>query len=197
MRARIGKALIIAGVALIAVSLGLGAYTLYNGMQAEKRADALLNQLLVGIPEPNGEVLPDYVLNPDMEMPEIDIDGDLCIGYLEIPAIEKKLPVISRWEYDQLKIAPTRYKGSAYKGDLIIAAHNYEAHFGRLSQLESGNKVIFTDAVGNVFQYKVVQMEILQPTDVEVMHSGEWDLTLFTCDSTITHRVTIRCERIK
>ena len=28
--------------------------------------------------------VPDYVLNPDMDMPEVDVDGLSCIGSLEV-----------------------------------------------------------------------------------------------------------------
>lgn len=32
--------------------------------------------------------IPDYVLNPDMDMPEVDVDGMSCIGTLEIPRLD-------------------------------------------------------------------------------------------------------------
>ena len=65
-------------------------------------------------------------------MPEYTLKslGDVaCIGILEIPALDLNL-VISSWSYSSLRLAPCRYSGSAYKGDLVIAAHNYQSHFG-------------------------------------------------------------------
>ncbi len=38
----------------------------------------------------SGEI-PDYVLNPDMEMPEEKVDGIPCVGILEIPSLNLKL----------------------------------------------------------------------------------------------------------
>ncbi len=48
---------------------------------------------------------------------------------------------------------------------------------------------------GNVFSYEVALLEILQPTDVDEMEGGDWDLTLFTCTVGGKSRVTARCER--
>lgn len=141
--------------------------------------------------------IPDYQLNPEMEMPEItleDLDGAACIGVLEIPAIDLKLPVLSEWSYPLLKKAPCRYSGSAYLDNLVIAAHNYRTHFGKLKELEMGDEVIFTDAAGNRFEYKVAAVEALTPQSVEDMTSGEWALSLFTCTLDGKNRVTVRCE---
>ena len=43
------------------------------------------------------------------------------------------------WSYPKLKVAPCRYRGSAYLDDLIIAAHNYDRHFGRINTLLPGH----------------------------------------------------------
>lgn len=96
--------------------------------------------------------MPDDYENPEMEMPEVKLDSledGACIGILEIPSLDLKLPVISKWSYPLLKKAPCRYSGSVYENNLVIAAHNYRSHFGRLKTLQNGSEVIFTDASGN------------------------------------------------
>ena len=98
-------------------------------------------------------------------------------------------------ELSKSKNIPCRYDGSAYTDGLIIAAHNYAAHFGNLKTLQGGDTITFTDMDQNVFTYEVVELEILQPTDIEEMESGDWDLTLFTCTVSGQSRVTIRCEQ--
>jgi len=40
-------------------------------------------------------------------------------------------------------------------------------------------------------------VETLQPTAVEEMCSGDWDLTLFTCTLGGKFRVTVRCDRVE
>lgn len=142
--------------------------------------------------------IPDYQLNPEMDMPEVQLPGleeAGCIGILEIPSINLRLPVLSTWSYALLKKAPCRYTGSVYLDNIVIAAHNSKAHFKKLSNLQEGDMITFTDAVGNVFTYSVAGIEILQPEEVDDMTSGQWPLTLFTCTYGGASRVTVRCRK--
>ena len=54
------------------------------------------------------QVIPDYQLDPQMEMPVTTIDGVDYIGVLEIPALELTLPVAGDWSYALLDLAPCR-----------------------------------------------------------------------------------------
>ena len=114
-----------------------------------------------------------------------------------MPAIGIELPVQDSWSLSLLKSAPCRYKGSAYRGDLIICAHNYATHFGRLGNLLPGDEVIFIDMEGTAFRYAVAEKETLAGTAVEEMESGEWDLTLFTCTFGGQARTTVRCNLLQ
>ena len=87
--------------------------------------------------------------------------------------------------------------GSAYTGDLVIAAHNYISHFGNLKRLQLGDSVTFTDMEGNKFHYEVEVLETLASTAVEEMTSGKWDLSLFTCTVGGQQRVTVRCKLVE
>lgn len=134
----------------------------------------------------------EIVLNPDRPMPDVEIDGYNYIGLLEIPVLNLELSVMESWDYERMRIAPCRYSGSAYKNNLIIAAHNYTSHFGTLRDLQPGDQVHFTDMDGSVFTYTVSQTTLLDGTAVEKMESGTWDLTLFTCTLGGQARVTVR-----
>lgn len=136
---------------------------------------------------------PDFVRYPDMEMPTEEIDGHDYIGVLEIPSLELSLPVMSEWSNEKFKMAPCRYVGSVYSEDIVIAAHNYQRHFGKLKTLREGDEVCFTDVEGNVFIYAVSGFDTLGKKDVEEMTTGEWDMTLFTCTPGGAKRVTVRC----
>ena len=136
--------------------------------------------------------LNDNTSTPEGEMPVIEIDGYDYIGVLQIPSLDLTLPVISDWSYPALQIAPCRYEGSAYDGGMVIAGHNFDSHFGKLSQLEPGDEIRFVDLSGNTFTYAVVETEVLEATAVEEMVTGNWDLTLFTCTLSGQTRFTVR-----
>ena len=204
---RIGNILKGAGLILVTAAVLLLVYNLWDGHRARESEEAILAEYLQenkkasespdASDKEDEQNIPEYILNPDMDMPEYTLKslGDVaCIGILEIPALNLELPVISSWSYSSLRLAPCRYSGSAYKGDLVIAAHNYQSHFGGLRTLPEGSEVFFTDAVGNRFSYYVAVTEALTPWSVDDMTSGEWPLTLFTCTLDSQNRVTVRCE---
>lgn len=203
MRNKKGSFLMIGGLLLIVAALFLTGYNLYDNYRASRLAGAAVEQLdIVPVAEVNEApdidteiVVPDYVLNPDMEMPVKEIDGWSYIGILEVPSCELELPVISEWSYPALKAAPCRYSGSAYQDNMVIAAHNYRSHFSKVKRLSVGAEVIFTDIDGNVFEYEVAELETLEPTAIKEMTSGDWELTLFTCTSGGQYRVAVRCRR--
>ena len=125
-----------------------------------------------------------------------EIDSDWYIGILTIPTLQVEVPIFSEYVFDQLPYTPCRYAGSYLTDNMIVAAHNYDSHFGRIRKLDSGDPIDFTDVTGTVYHYQVIQTEILPDTAVEEMEQGNWDLTLFTCTLSGTQRVTVRCERI-
>ena len=187
----------------MAAALFLTAFNIVSDARAGKTAYTVLDQLAPETespeisqptPTPKETVIPDYILNPEMAMPEEEVDGQKYIGVLRIPTLSLELPVISEWSYPSLQIAPCRYAGSAYLNNMVIAAHNYYSHFGYLKDLSQGDEVTFTDIDGNVFKYKVVEIETLSPFATEEMTSGDWALTLFTCTVGGQSRVTVRCE---
>lgn len=219
-----GRFLILGGLLLIAAALCLCVYNLREEARASASVDTVLDQLQHVIltqyeTEPDnaendlcapgtqdfiktGTLLPvhteqpAYVLNPQMQMPAQTINGWDYSGVLEIPSLGLSLPVISQWSYQALKVSPCRYYGSAYTDDLVLAAHNYNSHFGSLKNLKAGDPVTFIDMDGNVFEYQVDIIETLMPDDVEEMINGQWDLTLFTCTLGGQYRVTVRCSKI-
>lgn len=177
------------GAALVIGALSLFLWNQYDDQRAEKSANRILKQLELAVDE---DTLPDPY---DSEMTVVDIDGYGYIGRISIPALNLELPVMSEWDYARLRIAPCRYTGSTKTDDLVIAAHNYRCHFGQIKNLEIGDEVYFVGMDGVVNYYTVAEIDILNPTAVEEMTSGEFDLTLFTCTYGGQSRVTVRCMR--
>ncbi len=186
VRRRVAAVFIIVGVVLLIGALGLFLYNRYEAQQASDAANEVLTQI--------EDQTPLYIYPEDGIMPTITIDGYEYIGTLEIPRFGLELPVQNEWSYEGFHIAPGRFSGSVWTNDLVIAAHNYERHFGNLRNLDRGDTVIFTDVLDNVFNYEVAEVSTLQPTAVEEMISSNYPLTLFTCTPGGQTRVTVRCN---
>ena len=192
-----GKIDIILGL----ICLMLAALLVVDNQQEDVEAGDEAQEMLVGVEAQIPETAPVVVYEDEEEEDEglsgemraVDVDGLSFICTVEIPAIEIKLPVQAEWSDAGAKISPCRYKGSVYENDLIIAAHNYQRHFGKIGQLVSGDEVIVTDVDGRHFHYNVIYQEIIDTFGVDEMDAGEWDLTLFTCTIGGKSRVTVRC----
>ena len=195
MKVNRGTVWINAGLLLIAAALFLSVYNEWESHEARDSARQVIAQLCDELPTEAGEptTLPDV----RREMPVKTINGRDYIGVLSIPSLELELPVISQWDYPALKVAPCRYSGSLYQDNLIICAHNYASHFGKLKELQPGDIVLFTDMDEHVVTFQMVERETLNPMDAEGMEAGDWDLTLFTCTIGGQTRVTIRLERVE
>lgn len=203
-KGKAGNFLITAGSLLLAVALFLVGYNMVDEYRAGKTADHVLEVLRqqISIQEeqetqedtvPEQIELPDYILNPDMEMPIQEIEGYDYIGMIDIPSLGLSLPVMSEWSYPKLKLAPCRYHGSAYTGCLTIIAHNYRTHFGLLREVPVGIQVFFTDVKGRQFSYEVSTVETIEATAIEDAVSSAWDLTLITCTTGGQARLAVRC----
>lgn len=213
-KTRRGSLWIALGVLCFFAAAGLSVFNIWDSRRAEETVTVIAEEMLEMIPAPEEtefvlesgaedmylsaeHEIPDYILNPNMDMPKQEIDGDEYIGVLEIPMFGLSLPVASTWSYPKLRKTPCRYDGTAYQGNLIISAHNYDSHFGKLKNLPEGEIVTFTDVDGNVFRYEVSSRETIMPEDIEGMKNGDWDLTMFTCTYGGQQRVTVRCELVE
>lgn len=201
-------ALMVSGIVLMGAAFGLTAYNLYEDSSAADYASQVQQQLSEQLNEIvsatqtvpqlptgiTGELIQEEEIDPNTPMPTIEIDGSNYIGTVVIPALGLELPVAEDWDYVQMKKSPCRYYGSLYKNNFVICGHNYSSHFGTLVNLRTDDEVIFIDAAGNEFYYKVEFIDTLTPFEVGKMVSSDSDLTLFTCNYALTDRVTVRCR---
>lgn len=135
----------------------------------------------------------EYVVFPDIEMPIVEVNGFEYIGKLDLPTLNLTLPVQSDWDNRKLQNSPCRYAGSVYRNNMVLSAHNYSSHFGKLESMQPGDAAVFYDNNGNVFEYCLTEIETLNGTDIEKMIDAEnWDLTLFTCTISGLDRITAR-----
>ncbi len=136
------------------------------------------------------------ISNPyDPVMPVQMIGGSGYIGYLTVPDLNLELPVMAECDENRLRIAPCRYYGSVRTDNLVIAGHSYITHFRPLRQLSIGAQVLFTDMEYHRITYQVMDLEVLNPTEVLEMRESDYDLTLFTCTASMKQRFAVRCDR--
>ena len=207
MPKKTGIAIAAVGAALILSALLLLLYNRYEDAHAGQKAESLLASVEAAIsaqatdtPATTAPNRPDATEIPaptplDPEMPVVMLDGYEYVGYVEIPTLGLKLPVMSEWDYTRLKVAPCRQFGSSRTDDLVIAAHNYESHFGHLKDLSAGDTVTFTDMEGIVNTYCVEKIETLNPNEVDAVQNSGYDLVLYTCTKGGKTRVTVFCDR--
>lgn len=192
MKNRLSRILSCIGIVLVVCSISLCAYNVFDSFRSYFVSKQKMNEY--HIVKTSVGSIPDYVLNPDMDMPEVDVDGISCIGTLEIPRLDLNLCVTSTFSDENMKQLPCRYYGSVYKKNMVIVAHNYWFHFGRLNTLKSGDEVIFTDASGNQFKYSVDVIDVVSPESVSEVTNGKWPLTLVTCTLDSQNRIVVRCK---
>ena len=199
MRKILGIGFIVLGLACLLTALGFVVYNRQEDQNGGKTSDELLQNIQQQIseaPDAEPETTPDGVAAP-RDMLTVPAGDYESIGVLSIPVLELELPVLKDWSYKKLKKAPCHYYGTCYEPNFVIAAHNYKSHFGRLSQLQAGDLVVFTDVTGEAYYYEVVLLETLPPVATEEMITSGFDLSLYTCTPGGGSRVTVRCRTLE
>jgi len=192
-RKHLKRILVTLGCCCIIAAAALKMYNDWDSVRAGKEAERL-NTMLVSMIEKN----------PQAEGMPADVDADLAVldmgnyevcGSIAIPAIRIELPVIAEWSYDNLHVSCCRFYGTP-STQMMIMAHNYDSHFGRINRLTIGDAVVFTDLEGRSYAYEVIGIEIWATDQLrEIIAGDNWDLTLFTCTYGGENRVTVRCGR--
>ena len=203
MRKCLGVICLILGVDCLLGAIGFVVYNRWEAENAAKITQSYLADVQLAAREEKAEeegIPVESVSETEsvpVEMATVKVDGYDCIGVLSIPVLELELPILTDWSYTKLRKAPCLYYGSYYEKDFVIAAHNYWSHFGRLSQLQAGDLVVFTDVQGGTYCYEVVLLETLpREATLEMITSG-FDLSLYTCTPGGGSRVTVRCKTFK
>ncbi len=224
MKSKTGIIMMILGAMMVAAALSLAAYNYHEDKVAGETAVSILDELEKAISDnakqqaaegtvtiPGQKVQQAYeatdhvIVNKDSLVSvsedeeskkprSIYVSYHYYVGIISIPELGIRLPVLDSYEGDNLTYSPCLYSGYA-DGQMIICAHNYNSHFGRIKELSAGSRVIFTDIFGNEYEYTVEDIEIVPGSDSNKMESGEWDLSLFTCTFDGSDRVTVRCSR--
>ena len=204
MRKRGSFVLLLLGAALLCAALLLAAKNRREETSAGEAAAALLVQAEqtiaqhaappAAVPTPAPSSAVEETLSPSPSAsPSAAPEGPAFLGVLSVPAVSLTVPVLAEWSYYYLTLAPCRDCGSVETGDLVIAAHNYDTHFGRLSRIAPGDSVYFTDIAGSTTEYAAASVEQRDPSDAEGVRDSGYPLVLYTCSWDCTARVTVFC----
>lgn len=106
------------------------------------------------------------------------------IGILQIPIIDKELPIVEGTNEDKLRQGVGHFTGTVYPGqnDQILLSGHRDTVFTGLDKLEMGD-IITMKMQHGTFTYVVTETEIVDQDDTTVIRSTAPDelLTLSTC----------------
>ncbi len=132
------------------------------------------------------------------------VTGDM-LYILRIPSIDSENPVREGTESDVLSDSLGHESGTAFageEGNCVIAGHrnyNFGKYFNRLDEVEIDD-LIYLDSATETYTYVVTDIQVVDPTDVEILEpiEGKETLTLYTCTPIYiaTHRLVIIAERV-
>ena len=191
-RRSLARPLGVLGTLLILCALGFAGFNLVGTW----RAGVVSERLVAAVHESAArtaklDLTPDYELDPAVPMPWVEAEGERAVGVLSVPALSLEVPVLAA---EGARGVPYLFAGSVYAHDAVIAGGNGAAQLGRLTELEPGEALTFTDVDGNTFSYTVAVHEVIDPADRADMLGGGFDLTLFTSTVGGEMRDTIRCD---
>lgn len=138
----------------------------------------------------------------------LNINENGMMGYLSIPKIDIKIPIYHGTSNEVLQKGVGHFEGSSFpvggKGThAVLSAHSglpSARLFTDLNQLRVGD-MFYIYILDQVFAYKVDQVLVVGPSDVEALElqKGEDYVTLVTCTpyAVNTHRLLVRGTRVE
>jgi sortase A len=197
-RRRRGRGLRIAGVTLILLALGLGAYSWWRLWGTGFTTRAAQNEL-----RPQFEHL--VATQPPEAAPVrvAKVPGK-AVAIIKIPEIDVDLVVVEGTDTESLKKGPGHYPDTAYPwqdhGRVGIAGHRttYGAPFWSLNELKVGDRIVLATEYG-IFDYRVTGSRIIAPSDGSVLRAtSRPSLVLTTCNPRFSaaQRLVVFADRV-
>lgn len=133
--------------------------------------------------------------------------SDNMIGYIDIPKMEQKLPLMLGATWDNMGqgaayMANTSLPIGGENTNCVIAGHRgmtYALMFRYIEWLENGDDVYIKN-LWETLHYKVTKIEIIDPTDIDKIRiqKGKDMVTLITCHPYPYNyqRYVVYCERV-
>lgn len=138
----------------------------------------------------------------------LDISGNGIMGSIEIPKINVNLPVYHGTGDDILSIGIGHLQGTGFpvggsNTRSVLTGHRGSPNsklFTRLDEVEL-NDLFFVRVLDNTLAYKVIEIDVIEPEDVESLDviEGKDLVTLVTCTpyGINSHRLIVTGERVE
>ena len=130
-------------------------------------------------------------------------NGFIMIGYIEIPKIKIKYPILEEETVSSLEQSVVvRYPARAKlnePGNVVIAGHNYRngMFFSNLKKVAVGDKVNITDQNGKTLIYNIYEIYETTPEDTKYITrntDGNTEVTLVTCTDDSKARIIVKAK---
>ena len=122
---------------------------------------------------------------------------------LKIEKINLEYFVYENYSEENLKILPCKFSGGNLRENtnICIIGHNYfdDRFFGRLDELEIGDKIIVGDLKENSYLYKVFDIYEIDENNIYEATKNEFNekiLSLCTCTFSQDKRLIIKAKRV-
>lgn len=129
--------------------------------------------------------------------------GYNMMGYIEIPAIKIKYPVLEKVTTHSIEIAVAIRAGVGLNniGNTVIVGHNYRngLFFSGLNKLKNNDLVYITDRSGTRIKYKVYNIFSTTPEDSSYYSrdtEGRREVSLATCSDTGSMRTVVLAREV-
>ena len=211
-------------LALFLIGIGAAAYPAFGNWYTEQKRSVVLTEYekaLAKIEDADltdafkqAEIYNDALFTGETDEEERPDYGELLcttedgiMGYVEIPAIQIRLPIYHGCTENELSKGAGHLPSSSLpvggkSTHAVLAAHSGRADskmFTDLDQVKEGN-LIYLYVLNKTLTYGVDQITVTTPDDTDAIQiiNGDDLLTLLTCTSygTNTHRLLVRGYRI-
>ena len=127
----------------------------------------------------------------------------VMIGYIEIPKIGKKLPILEKETVESLEQSvAVRYPDNPKlnePGNVVIAGHNYRngQFFSNLKNVSTGDVIKITDTNGKTLTYTIYEKYETTPEDVAYITrdtGNNIEITLVTCTDDSNARIIVKAR---
>jgi len=167
-----GNMMIIVGLTI----MGIFGYEIYNNIESQNQS---LNEVENRIENERSKSDEVDINPPD----NFSVDDHEAFGILEIPRLDRSLPIIEGTDPDALEKGVGRLSDSVFPGqdEQILLSGHRDTVFHDFDELQIGDQFIVNMSYGE-FEYEIQETEIVPEDDTSVIGDmGEEVLVVTTC----------------